>query len=64
VIDALCWHDVDPGVLDGWSHLREWRQMLIRALIYRIATTEAAGGDKEPEEAYFPVVRRVIAFRE
>jgi uncharacterized protein (TIGR02569 family) len=63
VVDALCWHGVDPGVLDRWSHLREWRQMLIRALIFRIGTSAAAGGAGEPDSAYVAVVRRVVAFR-
>jgi uncharacterized protein (TIGR02569 family) len=60
VIDALCWHDVDAGVLGRWSHLPEWRQLLIRALIYRMATTVAAGRPDEPAE-YAPVVRLVVA---
>jgi uncharacterized protein (TIGR02569 family) len=60
VIDAICWHGVDLSVLDRWSHLREWRQLLIRALIYRMATIEAAGWSEEPAE-YGPVVRRVVA---
>ena len=60
VVDALCWHGVDASVLDRWSHLREWRQLLIRALIYRMATTMAAGRPDEPAE-YAPVVRLVVA---
>ena len=42
VVDALCWHGVHMSVLDRWAHLPAWRQMLIRALIFRIATDEAA----------------------
>ena len=61
VVDALCWHGADPAVLDRWAHLRQWRQLLIRALIYRMATTVAAGWPVEPPE-YGPVVRRVVAF--
>jgi uncharacterized protein (TIGR02569 family) len=64
VVDALCWHGADPALLDRWSHLPEWRQMLIRALIFRIGTSAAAGWEGEPDAAYLPVVRRVVAFRE
>jgi len=60
VVDALCWHGGDPSLLGRWSHLREWRQLLIRALIYRMSTTAAAGWRDEPPE-YAPVVRLVVA---
>lgn len=60
VVDALCWYGAAPDVVHRWSHLPAWRQMLIRALIYRIATREAAfgadGPAHEPNEAYEPVV--------
>ncbi|MEU4396199.1 TIGR02569 family protein [Kribbella sp. NPDC023855] len=44
VVDALCWYDATPGLAERWAHLPAWGQMLIRALIYRIATDEAASG--------------------
>ncbi|KXK60317.1 aminoglycoside phosphotransferase [Micromonospora rosaria] len=65
VVDALCWYGADPQVLDRWSHLPEWGQMLVRALIYRIVTRDAAFGPhaqaREPNSAYRPVVAMAIA---
>jgi uncharacterized protein (TIGR02569 family) len=62
VVDALCWHGAGPDVLDRWAHLPDWGQMLIRALIFRIATWDAAGWRAQPESVYRPVVDRTIAF--
>jgi uncharacterized protein (TIGR02569 family) len=44
VVDALCWYDATPDLPSRWTQLPAWGQMLIRALIYRIATDEAASG--------------------
>jgi uncharacterized protein (TIGR02569 family) len=64
VVDALCWHGVQAGVLDRWAHLAHWRQMLIRALIYRIATTAVAGWRAEPVQVYKPIVDLVLDYRD
>jgi uncharacterized protein (TIGR02569 family) len=61
-VDALCWHGVAPAVVDRWGHLPEWGQMLIRALIYRIATWPAARWTEPPDDAYRPVVDLVVAY--
>lgn len=65
VVDALCWYGAGPPVVERWSHLPEWGQMLVRALIYRIATRDAAfGADaqvREPNSAYRPVVAMAVA---
>ena len=37
VVDALAWGDADDGLIDRWSHLDEWPQMLLRAVLYRLA---------------------------
>ena len=37
VIDALAWGGADPGILTRWSHLAEWPQMLLHALLFRLA---------------------------
>jgi uncharacterized protein (TIGR02569 family) len=55
VVDALCWHDAEPALIERWAHLPHWGQMLIRALIYRIATREARGAT-EPNDIYRPAV--------
>jgi uncharacterized protein (TIGR02569 family) len=62
VVDALCWHGVGADVVGRWAHLPDWRQLLIRALIYRIATSDAAGRQGEPQGAYRPVIDLVLAF--
>ncbi|WP_129668040.1 TIGR02569 family protein [Phytoactinopolyspora endophytica] len=65
VCDAMTWYKAPPDLADRWSHLAEWKQMLVRALIYRIATDDAASGFSGPPpsitEAYRPVIEAVGA---
>jgi uncharacterized protein (TIGR02569 family) len=65
VVDALCWHGADDELVERWSHLAEWPQMLLRALLYRMITdlevTQAAGSDWQPHPAYEPIVKLVLA---
>jgi uncharacterized protein (TIGR02569 family) len=37
VVDALSWGEADEGLIDRWNALPEWPQMLLRALIFRLA---------------------------
>lgn len=37
VVDALAWGDADDGLIERWEALPEWPQMLLRALIFRLA---------------------------
>jgi uncharacterized protein (TIGR02569 family) len=37
VVDALAWGGADQGLPQRWSHLPEWPQMLLRAVLYRLA---------------------------
>jgi uncharacterized protein (TIGR02569 family) len=37
VVDAVAWGGADEGLMDRWAHLREWPQMLLRAVLYRLA---------------------------
>ncbi|RJQ72842.1 TIGR02569 family protein [Pseudonocardiaceae bacterium YIM PH 21723] len=37
-VDALAWGDADLGLIRRWAHLSSWPQMLLRALLFRIAT--------------------------
>jgi uncharacterized protein (TIGR02569 family) len=62
VVDALCWHGARRDVLDRYAYLPDWGQMLIRALIFRIATWDAAGWRGQPESAYRPVTELAIAY--
>lgn len=36
--DAICWSGAPPSLLDEWSDVAEWDQLLLRAVIYRVAT--------------------------
>lgn len=64
-VDALCWHRAEPPLLDRWSHLREWPQVLVRALLFRILTDREAARSRtspwEPHPAYGPVAELVLA---
>jgi uncharacterized protein (TIGR02569 family) len=37
VVDALAWGGADDGLLERWSDLPEWPQMLLRATMFRLA---------------------------
>lgn len=37
VVDALAWGGADPALLRAWSHLDGWPQVLLRALMFRVA---------------------------
>ncbi|MFJ4073767.1 hypothetical protein [Curtobacterium sp. NPDC089991] len=43
-VDAVCWHGVPVGRLDALGDDEpEWRQLLVRALVFRIATLHQLG---------------------
>lgn len=37
VVDALSWGGADDGLLERWGSLPEWPQMLVRAVMFRLA---------------------------
>lgn len=37
VVDAVAWGGADEGLIDRWSHLDAWPQMLLRAVLHRLA---------------------------
>lgn len=37
VVDALAWGGADAGLPDRWAHLPEWPQVLLRAVLHRLA---------------------------
>jgi uncharacterized protein (TIGR02569 family) len=65
VADALCWYGATPDLAVRWSDQPAWGQMLVRALIYRIATHEAAlgpaGWTAGHLAAHRPAVRLAVA---
>ncbi|MDI5966634.1 phosphotransferase [Streptantibioticus silvisoli] len=54
VVDGLLWFGLPPGLLTGGGDRRDWRQVLIRALIFRlVAHSELTG-----PSGYVPAVER------
>lgn len=37
VVDALAWGNADEGLPERWAHLPEWPQVLLRAVLHRLA---------------------------
>jgi len=57
-VDAVCWQGTPPSLLDAWSDLERWRDLLLRALAYRLQTRlqhDHAAGDL-PEAAVLDLV--------
>jgi uncharacterized protein (TIGR02569 family) len=38
-IDAISWGGAPTGLVEEWAHLPEWPQMLLRALLFRLAVS-------------------------
>ncbi|MEU7822874.1 TIGR02569 family protein [Catellatospora sp. NPDC049133] len=57
VVDAMTWHDASEALPDRWADRAEWDQMLVRALMYRIATNEGR------RRVGLPVTERVEQYR-
>lgn len=66
VADALCWYGASPRLAARWSHLPDWGQMLVRALIYRIVTHDSvfgpAGWTPDQLSAHRPVIDLAIEY--
>ncbi len=53
--DAVCWEGADESLLDSWSTGAAWPQLLLRAVVYRLATRgyrEARGRFPVGSEGY------------
>lgn len=53
--DAVCWEGAPEALLDVWSDVPDWDQLLLRAVIYRIATrgrNEALGVTPAGSDGY------------
>jgi uncharacterized protein (TIGR02569 family) len=53
--DAVCWEGADPSILDAWADVPDWDQLLLRAVIFRIATrgrNEALGVTPAGSDGY------------
>lgn len=61
VTDAVCWHGLPLARLGDDGGFPEWRQLLLRALVFRIATFQLAGSwSPDLLRRHEAVVRRVL----
>lgn len=44
VVDAIAWANADDGLLDRWSHLQDFDQLLLRAVMFRLFAHAALPG--------------------
>ena len=67
VADALAWEGADTQILDAVSHIGEFSQYLVRAVIFRLVAEWmlAAGqsGEPGPEDPWVPVVDLALSAR-
>jgi uncharacterized protein (TIGR02569 family) len=64
VADAVCWHGHPIERLIDDYGVPQWRQLLLRALVFRMATLHLLGlWDEAHSKRHAPVVRAVIALR-
>lgn len=65
VVDALTWHGAPAELLTRWADRRDRHQLVVRALMYRIATNEgcrrAGLPVRERAAQYRPIVALVLA---
>jgi uncharacterized protein (TIGR02569 family) len=63
-VDAVCWSGASARLLDDWADLQQWRQLLLRAFVYRTATQgrfEAVGGQEMSGAEYASRCRPCLA---
>jgi uncharacterized protein (TIGR02569 family) len=54
-MDAICWDGAAPDLLDRWADVDEWDQLLLRAVVFRLATRgrfEAEGAVRSGSDGY------------
>jgi len=56
VVDAVAWANAEDELIDRWSHLPEFNQLLLRAVIYRLFVHAALPGSSA---AAWPGIERV-----
>lgn len=52
VVDAMAWGTGDSGLAERWSHLPEWPQLLVRALLFRMTVDVAVGRQQADLKPY------------
>jgi uncharacterized protein (TIGR02569 family) len=67
-VDGVAWQEAPPQLFDEWSDVGEWRQLLLRAFVYRVATVGFREAQAQPvmdpsahAVAMRPVLDRVLA---
>jgi uncharacterized protein (TIGR02569 family) len=62
VADAVCWHGYPTERLQNDYAIPQWRQLLLRALVFRMTTLHLLGRwDEDHAQRHAPVVEAVIA---
>ena len=54
-MDAVCWEGAAPSLLDQWADVPDWDQLLLRAVVYRLATRgrfETLGAERPGSDGY------------
>lgn len=59
-VDHLSWGTVDPGVLDRWSHLPHWTQIVLRAAVFRLAVHALHPGSRPAAVDGLQVMARTV----
>lgn len=65
VVDAACWHGYPLDALANTHNIPQWRQLLLRALVFRMATLHLLGRwDDLQADRHAPVAAATIALME
>lgn len=65
VVDAACWHRYSLNALPDHNGSPQWRQLLLRALVFRVTTLHLLGNwDDLQAERHAPVAAAITALAE
>ncbi|WP_258805932.1 hypothetical protein [Pseudarthrobacter sp. NS4] len=65
VVDAACWHGYPLDALSDTHGISHWRQLLLRALVFRMVTLHLLGRwDDQQTDRHTPVAAAIIALME
>jgi uncharacterized protein (TIGR02569 family) len=65
VVDAACWHDHPVQELSRNFGIEHWRQLLLRALLFRTVTLHLLGHwDDEQQHRHTPLAEAILALRD
>lgn len=65
VVDAACWHGYSLDALADHHGIPQWRQLLLRALVFRMTTLHLLGYWDDPQvDRHKPVAAAIVALTE